>query len=176
MGFFKKLLGKNKSALPASNPVEKIVKHDFPVEQQQEVLKILNSFRWLGSDREVAQKMILKEAKGNVEKLKKYAEIANQVQCDYRDLAGELQSLRPRPCKGKNHHLCNGKVALNYYAESGETSGVCFRCGEKYDHKRLVENNLLTPPYVSTVCNCEICGTCGRKYLPSGTCPCIHRS
>ena len=194
MGLFKKLFSKNKTALPPPDPnvptssgividlhatqedVEKIVQHDFPVEQQQEVLKILNDFRYTEGAREVAQKMILEEAKGDIEKVKKYVEIADRVHGDYRDLALGLESQRPKPCHGKNHHPCNGKVYQNWDSKTGETSWICLRCGENYDYKRLVENNLFTPSQAYAVCNCEICGTCGQKYLPSGSCPCIHTS
>ena len=194
MGFFKKLFSKNKAALPTSNPnipsssgnvvdlhatyedVEKIVHHDFPAEQHQEVLKILKDFRYSEGFREVAQKMILEEAKGNIEKVKKYVEIADQVHGDFRDLAAGLESLRPKPCDRKNHHLCNGKVSQKWDSKTGETSWICLRCGEKHEYQILVENNLFTQSQAYAVCNCEICGTCGQIYLPSDSCPCIHSS
>jgi hypothetical protein len=194
MGFFKKLFGKNKSVPPTTNPnaptssgivvdlhvtnadVEEIIHHDFPADQYQKVLKLLNGFRYSEGFREVAQKMILEEAKGNIEKVKKYVEIADQVHGDFRDLASSLESLRPKPCDGKNHHPCNGKVSQNWDSKTGETLWVCLRCGEKYEHQRLIENNLFTQSQVYAVCNCEFCGTCGQKFLPSGSCPCIHTS
>jgi len=181
MSFFKKLFSKGKSDIVVNfhvtpEDVEKIVQHDFPIEQQQDVLKILNEFRYSEGFREVAQKMMLEEAKGELEKLKKYAELADQVHGDFRDLALGLESMRPKPCNGKNHHPCNGKVSQKWDAKAGETLWVCLRCSEKYEYERLVENNLLTPSKASAVCNCEICGTCEQKYLPSGTCPCIHTS
>jgi len=48
--------------------VEQIVKRDFPAEQHNEILNLLNGFRYSEGFRAVAQKMILEEAKGNIDK------------------------------------------------------------------------------------------------------------
>jgi hypothetical protein len=157
--------------------VEHIIQHDFPAEQQNEVLNLLHEFRCNEGEREVAQRMILEEAKGNIDKVKKYVEYADHVHGDYRDLALALESARPKPCDGKNHHPCNGKVyQIGGDPKTGETSWGCSRCGEKYEYQILVENNLFSRSQLYAVCNWEICGTCGKKYLPSGSCPCIHTS
>ena len=174
--FFKK---KNQPGVKTNvtrEEVERIVQHDFPAEQHNDVLKFLNEFRYSEDFREVAQKMILEEAKGDIEKVKKYAEYADQVHGDYRDLALGLESMRTKPCDGKNHHTCNGQVRQKWDSGKGETLWVCSRCGGKFEFEVLVEKNLLTQSQAYAICNWEFCGTCGQQYLPSGSCPCTHTS
>jgi len=72
-----------------------IIQRDFPTEQHTEALDAINECKNSGEFRDTIQLIILQEAKGNINKVREYVEIADKVP-DYRDLALALINLKSK--------------------------------------------------------------------------------
>ena len=70
--------------------VDRQIKSDFPVEKHAEVIEILS--KCSTANKATVYSIILGFAKGDIDKLREYVKIANEVG-DYRDLAQALISL-----------------------------------------------------------------------------------
>ena len=73
--------------------VDRRIKGHFPVEKHAEVMDVLS--KCTKANKATVYSIILDEADGDIEKLREFVNIANQVG-DYRDLAQALISLRSK--------------------------------------------------------------------------------
>ena len=73
--------------------VDNLIKQDFPTEIRTEVAEALSKYD--KGYKPTVYNIILKEAKGNLDKVKEYVKIAEEVG-DYRDLAQALISLKSK--------------------------------------------------------------------------------
>ena len=73
--------------------VEGLIKRDFPVEKHPEVVEALS--KYTKGYKATVYHIILQEAKGDIDKVKEYIKIADEVG-DYRDLAQALISIKSK--------------------------------------------------------------------------------
>jgi len=73
--------------------VDNLIKKDFPAEKRTEVVDALSKYD--KGYKPTVYNIILKEANGNIDRVREYVKIAEEVG-DYRDLAQALMSLKSK--------------------------------------------------------------------------------